>query len=227
MNEQSESAGGGSVDLATRVLAATLPHVAFDGWSMAALEAGATDLGLEKEAARRAFPGGAPEAIVLHSAIADGAMAAAFQALSPQPERTRDKIATLIRLRLEGAEPEREAVRLGLGLLARPQNVGVGLKALARTVDAIWRAAGDRSADFNWYTKRALVSAVYMATVAYWLNDRSEGHADSWAFLDRRIDTVLKLPMQAKNAFGRFKLLMPHPGRIAAELKRRRTAGSW
>jgi ubiquinone biosynthesis protein COQ9 len=101
------------------------------------------------------------------------------------------------------------------------------LKALAKTADAIWRAAGDRSTDFNWYTKRALVSAVYVATVAYWLNDKSDGFQDTWTFLDRRIDTVLKVPMQAKSMLGKFSTYMPRPTRIAAELRRRRTAGSW
>lgn len=210
-----------------RVLEATLPHVAFDGWTIAALEAGAVDAGLPKEDAHRAFPGGPADAIVLHSAIADGAMVAAFEALDPPPARTRDKVAALIRLRLEGAAGEREAVRLGLGVLSRPRHAALGLKALARTADAIWRAAGDRSTDFNWYTKRALVSAVYMATVSYWLNDRSEGFRDSWAFLDRRIDTAMKAPMQAKQAFERLKTALPRPGRVAAQLRRRRTAGTW
>jgi len=209
------------------LLGAALPHIPFDGWSNAALEAGARDAGLEQGDVRRLFPAGPVDAVLRHSTRADGLMRAAFAALDPPPERTRDKIAALIRLRLEGAARDREAVRLGLALLAKPQHLAVGVKALARTADAIWRAAGDRSADFNWYTKRALVSAVYMATVAYWLNDRSPGFADSWNFLDRRIDTVLKLPMKAKALRGRIGLAWPRPERIAAELRRRRSAGGW
>ena len=155
------------------------------------------------------------------------AISEAFDALDPPPARTRDKVTALIRIRLEGAAGEREAVRLGLGLLARPQHAGRGLKALARTADAIWRAAGDRSADFNWYTKRGLLAAVYMATVTYWLNDRSEGFADTWSFLDRRMETVLKLPMQAKSAAKRVTTFWPRPGRVAAAMRRRRATGGW
>lgn len=213
--------------LRAQVLKATLAHVAFDGWTMAALEAGAVDVGLAKEDARRAFPEGPAAAVALHSALADVAMAAAFRALDPPPERTREKVAALIRLRLEGAAGEREAVRLGLGLLARPQNAAVGLKALAKTADAIWRAAGDRSADFNWYTKRALVSAVYMSTVPYWLNDRSPGFEDTWRFLDRRIDNAMKLPIWAKSAVDRLTAVLPRPGRAAAAFKRRRPSQTW
>ena len=60
----------------------------------------------------------------------------------------------------------------------------------ARTVDAIWHAAGDRSADFSWYTKRAILAAVYSATVLYWLRDTSEDDAATLAFLDRRLAGV-------------------------------------
>lgn len=214
-------------DLRRRILDAAMPHVAFDGWSMKSLEAGAEDIGLEKAAAARAFPGGPVDAVVQHSANADVAMRTAFAALDPPPARTRDKISALIRLRLEGAAPEREAVRLGAGLLARPQNAAAGLRALSRTADAIWRSAGDRSADFNWYTKRALVSAVYMATVAYWLNDRSDGFEETWGFLDRRIATALKLPVSVKQFGDRFGKALPNPGRLAGALRRRRAPGGW
>lgn len=214
-------------DQRRRLLAAAVPHVAFDGWTMTALEAGAADLGLAKEDAARLFPGGPVEAIVLHSAEADRSMRAAFEALDPPPARVREKVTSLIRLRLEGAADQREAVRLGLALLSRPQNAPAGLKALGRTADAIWRAAGDRSADFNWYTKRALVSAVYMATVAYWLNDRSEGFSETWGFLDRRIDNAMKIPMSVKQFGEKVGRAAPRPGRLAEALRRRRAAGGW
>jgi len=216
-----------ATDARAAVLAAALPHVPFDGWTRKALEAGAVDAGFPAEDAAWFFPGGPAEAVELHSRLADAAMADALAAMDPPPERLRDKVAALIRLRLEGAEKDREAVRLGLGLLAQPRHAARGLKALARTADAIWRAVGDRSADFNWYSKRGIVATVYMATVAYWLNDRSPGHADSWAFLDRRLDTAIKAPMQAKAAAKKAFSFFPRPGRIASELKRRRAAGGW
>lgn len=214
-------------EMREEILKAATTHVPFDGWSLKALEAGAADAGFEPVDVKRAFPGGVVEAIVLHSAVADREMVKAFEAMDPPPARTRDKVVALIRRRLEGAERDRDAVRLGLGMLSRPQNAPAGLKALAKTADAIWRAAGDRSTDFNWYTKRGLVSAVYMATVAYWLNDRTEGHAATWSFLERRIDSAMKLPLQAKSIVKRLSDGLPKPGRVAAELRRRRNAGAW
>ena len=127
------------------------------------------------------------------NARADRAMAAAVAAYEPTPPRLRDRIALAVRLRLEANAQHREAIRRGLAYLALPQNAPVGAKCLYRTVDAIWYAAGDMSTDFSFYTKRALLAGVYSATVLYWLNDASEGFTRTWAFLDRRLDEVLRV----------------------------------
>ena len=86
-----------------------------------------------------------------------------------------------------------EATRRALALLSLPFHAGRGLKLLYRTVDAMWYAAGDTSTDFNFYTKRATLAGVYSSTLLYWLSDRSPGGEATWAFLDRRIDDVMKI----------------------------------
>ena len=78
---------------------------------------------------------------------------------------------------------------------------------MMRSVDAMWRAAGDRSSDFSYYTKRATLAGVYGATFAYWLSDSSEGHAATWTFLDNRIDNVMqfeKFKGAAKDAIAKL-----------------------
>jgi ubiquinone biosynthesis protein COQ9 len=60
------------------------------------------------------------------------------------------------------------------------------------TSDLIWTTLGDTSDDYNWYSKRTILSGVYSATLLYWLGDQSDGHADTWDFLDRRIDNVMQ-----------------------------------
>ena len=106
--------------------------------------------------------------------------------------RVRDRIAAGVRTRLEILAPHREAVRRGLAFLALPQNAAQGVTCLNRSVDCLWYAAGDRATDYNFYSKRLLLAGVLSSTTVYWLNDRSEGAAQTWAFLDRRIDEVLK-----------------------------------
>ena len=93
--------------------------------------------------------------------------------------------------------PAREAVRRGLAILAMPQNLPLALRISWRTADLMWRIAGDTSTDFNHYTKRMTLGAVYGSTLLVWLDDQSEGWNDTAAFLDRRIDDVMR--------FERFK----------------------
>ena len=120
----------------------------------------------------------------------DRKMVAHLMAADLQALRFRDRIAAAVRVRLE--EADRDLVRRGAALMALPQNIGLGAELVWGTADAIWRALGDNSADLNWYTKRMTLSAVYSATVLYWLGDESDGAAATWTFLDRRIEDVMR-----------------------------------
>ena len=98
------------------------------------------------------------------------------------------RVRAVIACRLEASRPAKQAVRRGLAVLSR--NPAAAARVTARTTDAIWHAAGDRSADWNWYTKRTLLAGIYGATLLYWLRDDSEGDAATLAFLDRRLAGV-------------------------------------
>lgn len=180
---------------------AMLPHVPFDGWTQRAIDAAAADLGILPAMARLAFPGGAVEMVDAHIAAADVKMAAALDTDEFRALKVRQKVSTAIRTRLEQAAPHREAVRRAAAVLALPGNTLRAARLSWRTADSIWRLCGDTSTDFNFYTKRALASAVYAATLLFWLNDESNAFADTWAFLDRRINGI----MQIGKASARFR----------------------
>ncbi len=179
--------------LRERVVEAALEHVAFDGWTMAALRAGAAAAGLDEEEALLLFPRGPVEAIEAHVALADRRMVEAVAALDPEPEGAAATVRAAIRLRLEQNAPHREAIRRALARLALPQNAPLALRSLYRTVDTIWLLADDRSTDFSYYTKRATLAAIYMAVLQVWLADRSEGLEATWAFLDRRLEDTARI----------------------------------
>lgn len=177
-----------------QILLATLTHVPFDGWTQTALRMGVADAGLDPDMGPRAFPGGMMDLFAHFSDFSDRRMLAQLNALDLDSMRVRDRIAAGVRLRLEALAPHREAVRRGLSFLALPMHAPLALRLTYNTVNAIWYAAGDRSADFNFYTKRGLLAPVYATTVLYWLNDTSEDFADTWDYLDRRLGDVLKIP---------------------------------
>jgi ubiquinone biosynthesis protein COQ9 len=172
------------------LLDAALSHVPFDGWSDATLRAAAADAGVAPALARSLFPRGGVDLALAYHARGDRAMVRRLAETDLAGFRFRDRVALAVRLRLEDAD--RELVRRGSTLFALPQHAADGARAVWGTADAIWTALGDTSEDGNWYSKRAILSGVYSSTVLYWLGDTSEGAAETWAFLDRRIEDVMR-----------------------------------
>ena len=204
------------------LLDAALRHVPFDGWTWTAIDAGARDLALPAGEAHRLYPGGPQELIRAFSAAADRQMLETLERLDLASMKVREKIAAGVRARLEAIAAHREAVRSGLTFFALPQNAATGLACLYRTVDAIWYAAGDKATDYNFYTKRALLSGVYSSTLLFWLNDKSEDYAATWAFLDRHIAEVL----QVAGRLGKgVTAAMNLPDRLFEKLAARRREG--
>ncbi|AAV93555.1 COQ9 family protein [Ruegeria pomeroyi] len=173
------------------LLDAALTHVAFDGWTEETFRAAAAETGLDMDFARAICPRGAVDLALTYHARGDAAMVERLAAAELSELRFRDRIAAAVRFRLEAVE-DKEAVRRGVTLFALPAHAGEGAKAIWQTCDVIWSALGDSSEDVNWYTKRATLSAVYSATVLYWLGDETPGHEATWEFLDRRIDNVMQ-----------------------------------
>ena len=179
---------------AAAILEAALLHVPFDGWGRDVLVAGASDIGMDSAVVDELFPNGAVDAILMHSALADAAMTDKFATMADRPEKIHLMIRTLILLRLEHANLHKEAIRRGLAVLAVPANTPASAKALYRTVDAMWRAAGQRDTDFSFYTKRASLAGVYSATLLAWLADNSGSMTATEAFLDRRLRDIGQIP---------------------------------
>jgi ubiquinone biosynthesis protein COQ9 len=172
------------------VIDAMLPQVPFDGWTMKSVRQALAALGQHPDDAPLLFPGGTGEMIAAYCALADERMAAAAEAADLAAYRVPGRVKAIIAIRLEQARGDKEAVRRALAWLALPMNAGVAVRTVAATVDAIWHAAGDSSADFSWYTKRGILAGVYSSTLLYWLRDVSEDDEASLAFLDRRLADV-------------------------------------
>ena len=170
----------------------TAENAVFDGWTKAAVDSAAKQLGIDPVKARLAMPKGQAAMIDLYIQEVDRALEAWFTPQRLKSLKIREKIRSLVWHRLETMGPAREAVRRALAILAMPQNLPLALRISWRTADLMWRIAGDTSTDFNHYTKRMTLGAVYGSTLLVWLDDQSEGWGETSAFLDRRIDDVMK-----------------------------------
>ena len=192
MTDSQNAAASLLSDPQRRLLEAALPHVAFDGWSDATFRAAVADSGLDDETARSAAPRRGLDLAIMFHRRGDAEMIAAMEAEDLTALRYRDRVVACVRKRIEIAAVEREAVRRGVTLFALPFNAPEGAKLVWGTADAIWNVLGDTSDDYNWYSKRTILSGVYSSTVLFWLGDDSDDAERTWEFLDRRIDGVMQ-----------------------------------
>ena len=167
-------------------------HAGFDGWSEKALAMAAGELGVPADRARLAFPGGAAEMIDAWFDWIDKAMLEAFPPDKIAEMKIRDRIRNLLLFRLQTLVPYREALRRALAILASPRHAPQGARLAWRSADRIWRLAGDTASDFNHYSKRTILIGVYGSTTMVFLDDASDDLADTRAFLDRRIEDVMR-----------------------------------
>jgi ubiquinone biosynthesis protein COQ9 len=193
-------------ELAPRIAAAAV----FEGWSMAAARNAAIAAGVDPDVAGDAFRDGAMAMIAAWIGHVDALMAEALPAAALAADPVRARIRRLVSFRLEAVAGMEESLRRALAIMAMPQNAPRALRLGWRSADAMWRLAGDTAADFNHYTKRAILAGVYAATLAVFVDDRSEGKAGTQAFLERRIDGIIRFEKAKagllKPAEGRFSV---------------------
>jgi len=202
-----------SLALRDHILEATLPHVPFDGWTERALKAGEEASGLGKGAGYRAFPDGLADMAAHASDYFDRKMLTALAKLDLPGMKIRERVTAGVRARIKACAPHKEAHRRLLAYLALPTHKALAARLAWETCNRIWYAAGDDATDFNYYTKRGLLFPVYTTTVLYWHADGSEGAADTWGYLDRRIADVMKIPGYQARITNKLSRL-PNPLKI-------------
>lgn len=193
-------------------------NAAFDGWNMRAVEAAAAALDIDLDVARLAFSDGAVSMIDAWFADIDARMLAALLPETLATMKIRARIASLVEARLDLLGPSRESLRRALAVLAMPQNLAAAARLGWRAADVMWRAAGDTATDYNHYTKRTILAAVYAATIQVFLDDESEGQADTRAFLQRRIDGIMRFE-KAKAGFVAQTENLPSISRFIGRLR--------
>ncbi|MFC0590356.1 COQ9 family protein [Novosphingobium aquiterrae] len=208
-----------SLDDMRLALAPALAEAAvWDGWSETAVRAAAAAQGVDPDAAAFAFKDG-PMAMIaawIHAIDADMAASLPLERLAAM--KIRERIHALIQFRLDAVAPHKEALRRALAIMAMPQNAPKALKLGWGSADAMWRLAGDVATDYNHYTKRMTLGSIYAATLAVFANDESADHADTRAFLDRRIEDVMRFE-KAKGRLLRPREEMFSPARLLGRLR--------
>jgi len=203
-------------DIRPELLEGSLKHVPKLGWSLSAISAGARDMNLPG-IAHGLFPKGAFELVEYFVNKTNKQLAVDFGSRDLSNQNQREKLATIVKARLQTLTPYVKNGRWSeaMATLAQPSNLPQSLHMLALLVDEMWFHAGDASTDFNWYTKRAMLAGLYTSAELYMLSDASEGFKDTWKFVDNRINDIItasrfkyELEQAASTAVGKFSALL-------------------
>ncbi|MBI36529.1 MAG: COQ9 family protein [Alphaproteobacteria bacterium] len=201
-----------------KILSRVLDYVPHDGWTEKSLLKAIQDSGIEREELYRIFPSGVTDIIEFWSVEIDKEMVSALEKIDLKELRVRERIFTAVKCRLMALESDKESLRRAFLHLGQPDNMILGMKCLYRTVDEIWFVSGDVSTDFNFYTKRGLLAAVYSSTVLFWLDDKSDDNQETWSFLERRINDALRIP-KVTSKLNDLSSHVPNPRRLISRIR--------
>ncbi|WP_293944685.1 COQ9 family protein [Sphingomonas sp.] len=205
-------------DLRRKLALPVAENAVFDGWRETAVNSAAASLGVDPAVARLAFPKGPAEMIAAYVEAIDDALTASFSGEAIAAMRVSQRIRAILIKRFELMSTAKEAIRTALAILALPQNIPSAARLGWRSADTMWRLAGDTATDFNHYSKRAILASIYTATLLVWLDDASEGQADTIAFLDRRLAGVARFE-KAKAQWTGSAERRPSLARFAGRLR--------
>jgi len=187
------------------ILLAALPNIIFDGWTLDVMNKAALDAGHESSMAVRAFPSGVDDFISHFADYVNRQMLLKIEEADFDKMGVGPRIEAAFRIRFDIEAPYKEAVRKAMSFYALPQNIPLATQMVWKAVDDIWWGCGDASVDFNYYTKRASLAAVYSATMLYWVNDDSENDAETMLFLRRRLIDIVNAVKTRKEITGKIK----------------------
>jgi ubiquinone biosynthesis protein COQ9 len=176
-----------------KFLLTALPDVPFDGWTSELMARAAKKLKLSDKKRDEEFPTGVKDLVIYFFEWATAETLKKLEKTDLETLRVRDRITLGVRTQLEILQPHKQAVSAAMAFMAVPPRNFLLPKLVWHSADKIWWAAGDTATDYNHYTKRLLLSGVLTSTTLYWLNDTSKDNTNTWQFLDRRIENVVKI----------------------------------
>jgi ubiquinone biosynthesis protein COQ9 len=169
-----------------------LPRLTEEGFTEKTLNYAAASADVDAGTLARLFPRGGQDLAEAFSEWADVAMDGTLRNTPLSDMKIRERIKAAVNARIAAMRPYKDAARRAAAFLSLPQNTGLAATLLWRTADRMWRAAGDTSTDFNFYTKRAILMGVYSSTLLRWFTDDSADEKDTFEFLDARIENVMQ-----------------------------------
>ncbi|ADE30155.1 COQ9 family protein [Rickettsia prowazekii] len=165
----------------------------FNEWNNNLLEEAEEKCSFEKGYALIIFPDGLSEIIEFFEDYLDKIMLENLKTIE-EPKKIREKISLAVKIRVKTLIPIIHSKNASYFALNPIQ----GIKVAVRSCDAIWRYAGDKSLDFNYYTKRGLLLSVYISSILFYIQDESEHYIETDQFIETSIKNIVKTSVQIK-----------------------------
>lgn len=137
------------------------------------------------------FPSGVKGVIEYFEAWQDDLMLETLNKIVT-PDKIREKIALALKIRIKNLVPK-IIHNKNCRYYIRPENAIFGTEIALQTCNKIWYYAGDKSTDFNYYTKRGLLLSVYLSSIMFYINDESEEHIKTDKFIKQALENIINL----------------------------------
>ena len=172
-------------------LQALVEKVEIEGWGEQIIEEVCLELDLDKKHYHIWFPQGTKEILDFLENKYDQEMLEVMKD-SNQQQGVTNKIAYALKLRICDTSRSKMLSIKNSQFYINPVNAAGALKSSWRTVDRIWQYAGDKSVDFNYYSKRNLLHGVYLSCQTHYNLDKSENNIKTREFIDKSLSTVVE-----------------------------------
>ncbi|HJD59456.1 MAG TPA: COQ9 family protein [Rickettsia endosymbiont of Omalisus fontisbellaquei] len=165
----------------------------FNEWNSKLLEEAEEKCGFAKGYALIVFPEGLSEIIEFFESYLDNILLESLAKIE-EPAKIREKISLAVKIRVKTVLPIIHSKNAAYFALNPMQ----GTEVAFRSCDVIWRYAGDKSLDFNYYTKRGLLLSVYVSSILFYIQDESDNYIETDKFIETSVENIVKTFSQMK-----------------------------
>ena len=99
----------------------------------------------------------------------------------------RLQILTLLKIRFSILNEYKSVIKESMVFLCSPSKQLLSSKLIFKTADFMWISINDKSTDYNFYTKRAILGTIYSVVILFWLNDKSNKLDKTYNLLEKLI----------------------------------------
>lgn len=160
-------------------------------WSIEMINEAEKQCKLDANYHKLLFPNGQTQMVQEFENWLDIEMLAALEK-TEKPKKIREQIALALETRIINLVPKNVILKNSSFFLV-PTNVLAGNESACQTCDLIWKYAGDRSTDFNYYTKRGLLLPVYLSAKTFYVADNSKDHEKTKEFIKNALDNIINI----------------------------------